>query len=835
MDAAAATRPQMNAYRQQLRLEPPYSARAPTAAMTDDPGQTEPSQSGWAAVPSADADTVRRSAAARLHAAMRAQPRRGDARLAALIAMDRHGEARLQTTPPLARASMTPRPWQLHPLRRLWQAMKARVLGRRGCMQARAADAVTARPRRWQPAGTLRRVLLLSLVLAQTVVATWFMTAVLPYRGQHLLEIAILAVYAVLFAWISAGFWTALMGFWTLLREHDRHAISASAPDDVPLPAQTRTALLVPICNEDVPRVFAGVRATWDSICRAGLREHFDVFFLSDSFDADVRVAELDAWLRLCREVDGAGRIFYRRRTHRIKRKSGNIADWCRRWGSRYPYMVILDADSVMSGACLKRLVQLMEANPDAGIIQTAPRAAGRETLYARLQQFATRVYGPLFTAGLHFWQLGESHYWGHNAIIRVAPFMQHCALGRLPGSGALSGEIMSHDFVEAALMRRAGWGVWIAYDLPGSYEEMPPTLLDELQRDQRWCRGNLQNFRLFFAQGLHPAHRAVFMTGVMAYLSAPLWFAFLLLSTALLAVFVLSEPQYFTQPYQLFPNWPRWHPEWAIRLFGGTMLLLFLPKLLALLLLVCKPRDWRGFGGPGKLALGVLFESLFSAVLAPIRMLFHTRYVVAALTGFSNGWKSPPRGDAQTSWSQAILRHGGGTVLGLGWLSLVWWLKPEFLWWLLPVAGSLVIAIPLSVYSSHVGFGRAARRARLFLIPEESLAPHELRWLRAAVRRTPPPPDFRAAIVEPAINALAILGAGRRRRISRPLRDERDAAGTALLMHTPQSADNATRLRVLADPQTLAQLHLRAWTDGAVHPDWNPLSSKRHAAVIPR
>ena len=194
-----------------------------------------------------------------------------------------------------------------------------------------------------------------------------------------------------------------------------------------------------------------------------------------------------------------------------------------------------------------------------------APPAATRSTRACSSSR--PRVYGPLFTAGLHFWQLGESHYWGHNAIIRVAPFIRHCALGRLPGSGALSGEILSHDFVEAALMRRAGWGVWIAYDLPGSYEEMPPNLIDELKRDRRWCQGNLMNFRLVLMKGLHPAHRAVFMTGVMAYLSAPLWFLFLVLSTALLAVHTLSTPQYFVEPYQLFPLWPEWRPEWALRL----------------------------------------------------------------------------------------------------------------------------------------------------------------------------------------------------------------------------------------------------------------------------
>ena len=176
-------------------------------------------------------------------------------------------------------------------------------------------------------------------------------------------------------------------------------------------------------------------------------------------------------------------------------------------------------------------------------------------------------MYGPLFIAGLHFWQLGESHYWGHNAIIRVAPFMQHCALGRLAGHGPLSGEILSHDFVEAALMRRAGWAVWIAYDLPGSYEEMPPNLLDELKRDRRWCQGNLINFRLFLAQG--PASGA--SRGVRDRRDGlPVRAAvvpFLLLSTALLAVHTLVAAEYFVQPNQLFPLWPEWHPGRALRL----------------------------------------------------------------------------------------------------------------------------------------------------------------------------------------------------------------------------------------------------------------------------
>ena len=206
--------------------------------------------------------------------------------------------------------------------------------------------------------------------------------------------------------------------------------------------------------------------------------------------------------------------------------------------------------------------------------------------------------------------------------------------------------------------MRRAGWSVWIAYDLPGSYEEMPPTLLDELKRDQRWCQGNLQNFKLFFTQGLHPAHRAVFMTGVMAYLSAPLWFIFLALSTALLFVFMKTEPTYFTQPYQLFPSWPEWHPEWAIRLFAGTMTLLFLPKILSALLLIVR-HEVVPCGG--RLPAASLTPKCYSRSCWRDRMLFHTRYVVSALLGIAVQWKSPHARGCGDAVSRAALRHGSG------------------------------------------------------------------------------------------------------------------------------------------------------------------------------
>lgn len=739
-----------------------------------------------------------------------------------LIGHDTHGAIRLVTTPPLQRAHMSPTPWSDNPLRRLWRALRARVVGRRGLVAHAPSDAAVLKPKpatsSWRIAGRNRRLVLVALTVAQALGATWYMRAILPYKGtlpiEHWLVGGILTLYLVLFMWVGLGFWTALMGFAVLLRGHDRYDINGRAAIDQPIAPESRCAILLPICNEDVARVYAGLRATIESTDATDAARVFDYYILSDTSDPDIRVAELEAWRDLCIAVNGYGRVFYRRRTHRIKRKSGNVADWCRRWGSAYKTFVVMDADSVMSGSCLKRLVQLMEAHPKAGIIQSAPRASGRDTLYARIQQFATRVYGPLFTAGLHFWQLGESHYWGHNAIIRTAPFMQHCALGRLPGRGALSGEILSHDFVEAALMRRAGWSVWIAYDLPGSYEEMPPNLLDELKRDRRWCQGNLQNFRLFFTRGLHPAHRAVFMTGVMAYLSAPLWFLFLALSTALLYVNVNTEPVYFSEPYQLFPTWPEWHPEWAIRLFGITAGLLFLPKILAALLILVRKRERRAYGGGTALVTSLLTEMLFSALLAPVRMLFHTRFVVSALLGIAIQWKSPPREDAATPWMEAIQRHGGGTLLGAGWLYAIYVLQPESIGWLIPVAGSLLVSIPISVFSSRARWGRAARRLPLFLIPEESTPPPELRRLGELMQHSPDYDDgFARALTAPLTNALVYAAAPTSRRPP-PAKE----SVQSVTLDRLDAIEATARNRLLGDRHALVLLHEIRWGQAGGH-----------------
>lgn len=670
----------------------------------------------------------------------------------------------------------------------------------------------------------MRRVILLFLVIVQSLMAVAYMTTVLPNKGGTLLEVAVLVLFGLLFIWVSSGFWTALMGFLQLLIGRDRYSISASTAEDTPIADDARTALVMPICNEDVNRVFAGLKATYLSLKESGRLDLFDIYICSDSFDPDICVHENQAWLDLCREVDGFGRIFYRRRRRRVKRKSGNIDDWCRRFGNQYRYMLILDADSVMTGTCLTRLVQLMEANPDAGLIQSAPVAAGGTNLYARLQQFATRVYGPLFTAGLHFWQLGESHYWGHNAIIRVAPFMKHCILAPLPGTGSLSGPILSHDFVEAALMRRAGYGVWIAYDLPGSYEEMPPNLIDELQRDRRWCHGNLMNFRLFWVKGMHPVHRAVFLTGVMSYLSAPLWFMFLVLSTAMMASNLFFEPVYFTKPGQLLADWRlNWYPWRAVALFSATLTLLFLPKIMSLIWL-CS-RGAKEYGGSLRLILGVVLESLVSMLLAPVRMLFHTRFVISILFGLKAKWTSPDRESSETSWGEAFRRHGGQTLLGCAWIALVLWMDPRFLLWFSPIVGALVVSIPVSVLTSKVSLGLALRSWGILRIPEETNPGPELlnTWeFTRNARKQCNCPAFVHAVVDPLVNAVNCALGTARHDVSEAIEISRQGLVRKALVSGPNRLVVADRLALLDDPIMLSRLHYSIWENGGRYPAWH-------------
>lgn len=634
---------------------------------------------------------------------------------------ERHPNA--VTAPPIHRGSMPPRPW-----RGFWNSMGTALLSTaNGLLPGGARAAAPREPRAaWQRAADRRRLTFALLTLLSTGAASWLFAQAQPDYGNDFLEWGQIALFAILSTWVVTGFVTALMGFWVSLFG-DRHSVSAKAVQHHPVDASARTAIIMPICNEDVATVFAGLRATCESVAATGHAPVFDVFVLSDSNQPDIIAAERAAWESLRAALAAHPKqpqieVYYRLRARRTHRKAGNVADFCRRWGKDYRYMVVLDADSVMSGDCIVSLVKLMEAHPRAGIIQTASQAVGHATLHARAQQFASRVTGRLFTLGMQFWQLGESHYWGHNAIIRIEPFMRHCALAPIKGSGGLAGPILSHDFVEAALMRRAGYHVWLVSDLTGSYEQQPPDLLSELQRDRRWCQGNLQNSRLIAEPGLHRVHRAMFAIGAMSYLSAPLWLAFLTFGTTLWMTGAAIAPDWQAVPAELRGLW------------AWTLAMLFMPRVLGLAAVFLR-RGQGGFGGTGALLASALLETLMALLQSPVRMLAHSFFVLVALTGWKLEWKSPPREATGLSWRDAAGRLAPMTAIIVLYGAGIAAIQLGALIWLAPVALPLLLAVPLAVATSHVALGGWMRARSLLLIPEESRSPAVLRraWRHAA------------------------------------------------------------------------------------------------------
>ena len=692
--------------------------------------------------------------------------------------------------------------------------------------------------RSWERAAGRRRLILLSLVLAPTIVASGFMARVLPHKGASTLELLLVLFFAALYAWISIGFWTNVAGFFTLLRRCDRFVMPPEGRNGrMDVSDEARTAILIPVCNEPVDRIFAGIYAIYRSVEQTGRLNLFDLFILSDTNNPDKWVEEEAAWHELREATGEHNRIIYRNRRVNIKRKSGNIADFCRRWGYNYRYMIVFDADSVMSGPTLLRMVAAMEEGPTIGILQTAPRAIGAKTLFGRLQQFASHLYGPMFSAGLHFWQLGDAQYWGHNAIIRVEPFIRHCGLPILSGKPPLGGEILSHDFVEAALMRRAGWGVWLAYGLGGSYEELPSNLLEELKRDRRWCQGNMQHLRLLFTKGLFPVHRALFLAGAMAYVSGLLWFLFLVMSTAEAIYESIVPPVYFPDRHVLFPHWPVWNPGWAITLGISTAILLFLPKALGVFIISAKQKRAKEFGGVIRLSMSAASEAFLSTLLAPIRMIFHSKFVFVILGGREVGWNPQQRAAQDTSWFEALRFHGTGMALGLVWSLAVLMTNSSFFWWLTPILFALILSVPLSVWSSRSTVGRRFHDSGLFLTPEEIDPPRELSWIesyldhyRASSSFLPLGKEqgFKRAVVDPCVHALHLSFLRKERKFSPSVLGRRQEIREKALNYGPDILSASEKRELLCDPASLRALHEAVWmiSDAASAGKWGLAST---------
>ena len=584
----------------------------------------------------------------------------------------------------------------------------------------------------------LRCHLFSGLVGGTALIGISMMFDIVRSAGINALEIIVLVLFAVTFSWISISSWNAVIGFALMVLRRDPLSLGPAMHRNPGGPIASRTALVMPVHNEDPERIMGGLAAVLRSLARTGESGKFDLHLLSDTTDPTLAQAEESACTTLQQELGRSTRLYYRRRDANIGRKAGNIADFCKSWCKEYDFMVVLDADSVMTGSTLVELVRKMEANPRIGLIQTVPIPARRDTLFGRLLQFAACIYSPMLATGQSFWQTDAANYWGHNAIIRVGPFVEHCTLPVLAGNPPLGGPVLSHDFVEAALMRRAGWGVYLLPSIGGSYEEVPANILDYAKRDRRWTQGSLQHLRLLQTRGLHPLSRLHFVLGALGYVASLLWLLMLLANTAyiVLSSFGIAA---FLGGYSLFPDWPSpWTAAQFVRLLGVTICLLFVPKLLGVILALVGHRQ--PFGGTGRLLLSALLEMLFAVVIAPVMMVSHTRFVVSVLRGHDSRWEPPVREARVVPWAEAWRNAAGTTAFGLAWAGLTLYCSPSFFLWMIPIFTGLLLAAPLVRWTSSRSLGQWTQRRGLFLVPSETATPPELQAPKreAIVRHCP-------------------------------------------------------------------------------------------------
>ncbi len=551
-----------------------------------------------------------------------------------------------------------------------------------------------------------RRTVFFGASLLLTAVALIAPLVLYARDGFTALEGVAMALLAVLLLAISAWFVNAVVGLCVLITGKGGDTVRMAQETPAPM---GRTALLMPIYHEDAAACVARLARIERSLAGLGGERHFDLFILSDSRREQVGAAEWAAFQTLRQHARCP--VYYRRRAENHERKVGNIADWVRRFGAAYGYMVVLDADSSMGGATLLRLVEAMERHPGVGLIQTTPTITGAATLFARASQFAVKLYGRVAGAGLAWWCGSEATYWGHNAIIRVQAFAACAGLSRLRGRKPFGGDVMSHDVVEAALMRRGGWAVHVAADLPESHEETPPSLGDFMVRERRWAQGNLQHLAMVGAPGLHWVNRIQFLMGAMAYLASPLW----LLSVIVGLAIELQSPTDWDSVWYLLT--PRVTPYlWGSALCG---VLLLGPKLMGLALVLSRRAERRAFGGVARLLRNAAFEALLSAVTAPLLMARNSRVVFEVLIGRDGGWAPQCRTAGSFSVRDAFRQHRWEFAVGLV-LSSALVFRPDLSLLFAPILAPLLLAGPLSALLSDGAVGARARARGLLMTPEE-------------------------------------------------------------------------------------------------------------------
>ncbi len=548
-----------------------------------------------------------------------------------------------------------------------------------------------------QPVTTLWRILAFLPAFLMTVGFVYTFYDFFKAEGVNGLEFSIMFLTAFAFIWIAMSVGFAFTGALVVsLRKFFKPA--SLAP-----PKPLNVALLALTFNEQPAPVFANGIAALQDLMRSETSHRYSIYFLSDSNDPDIREQELEV-LKITRQKLPSGTsIFYRNRPNNIGRKAGNIADWCRRWGASHEAFLILDADSLMNADCINMLADELGRDPAVALAQSLPRLLEAKSIFARAQQFASATYGGTLAAGIARVYGNQSSYWGHNAMIRTRAFARSAGLPDLPGRAPLGGMIMSHDFVEAALLCRAGWKVKLLPGQTGSYEGTPQTLVDYCLRDRRWCQGNLQHLRVLGAKRLRPISRFQLFQGAMIYVAPFAWFLLLIIWGGLGYYELGREITYFSEANPLMPLWPGMASMQATTYLGIVYGMLLVPKLVGAGVTLSTNRLF-DLGGGLRFAISIVLEILISVVLAPILMVQQSMAVVKTTLGFDAGWKPQNRNGDLASPLQLMRFHATETIIGLALTAGIFFGAISF--WLLPIAASLLLAVPIS-FACSVQIGR--------------------------------------------------------------------------------------------------------------------------------
>ncbi|MEO1556475.1 MAG: glucans biosynthesis glucosyltransferase MdoH, partial [Pseudomonadota bacterium] len=238
----------------------------------------------------------------------------------------------------------------------------------------------------------LWRIAVFAPAFITTALMVWGLHGVFASGGMSGLEYVLLTLIGLTFVWVTLAVSTVTVG---LIGRLDPARQAAHAP---PLDV----ALLVPVYNERPSDVFGNAAAMLTDLARQTGGHRYTLFVLSDTRDEALAAQELRAFETLAHSAPFP--VHYRRRAENTDRKVGNLLDWITGWGAAYEAMVVLDADSLMTGRAIDRLACELAADPQTGLIQSCPQLIGADTLFARMQQFSNVAYGWLLAEGLAHW-----------------------------------------------------------------------------------------------------------------------------------------------------------------------------------------------------------------------------------------------------------------------------------------------------------------------------------------------------------------------------------------------------------------------------------------------